>query len=363
MKHYPREDGFLAEMRIFELIQNVAPDNAFLPHAVKAHEPSRAILISPLARWSWADAELTAALTWKVLQAACAVLPILHGNGFVHGDISPSNILVCADGSVVINDFSCSLPIANELDHFIGTLDFASDAVGDLSRDRDESSPPYTYLPLDDHKSLFFAVLSRFWPSSSSASSCKPHLPWSNQQARAKLLQSKANHIANSDGLIFTTKLRDHVSPPIFEFLRRWFQLLFRAEAVQGGAAPDFCDGIVHHLKTFADAVGPDAIADDGARPQLFIARALLLSSSSLIISDSRRHFLLSFCPCHTPLSTSTRSLHVFCLDLYARSFRILCSPTLVRLRISSFFIVCSNRRHCCLDGASWKVLPLQSGL
>ncbi len=286
LKHYLREDGFVTELHIFELIETVAPGNAFLPHMLKVHEPSRAILISPLARWSLADAELTPALIWKVLQAACDVLPLMHGNGFVHGDISPYNILVGADGTVVINDFSCSLPIANQLEHLIGTLDFASDALSFLSRD--EASPPYTYLPLDDHKSLFFAVLSRYWPSPSSASSCKPHLPWSNQQIRANLLRSKADHIANSGGLLFTARLRRHVGPKIFDFLRRWFELLFRGEAVQGGAAPDFCDRIIHHLKTFTDAVGRDAIENDGACP--------VRSCFSVFIAFSRHLFLHWVC-------------------------------------------------------------------
>jgi hypothetical protein len=256
LKHFSMHQGFEIEQRMFELIARVAPKCEHLPHMVKVHVETRSMLILPLASRSWADAELSTALTWEVLQAACVVLPLIHSHGFVHGDISPYNILVGnANGKVFINDFSCSLPIGTVLRVFCGTLDFASDALGVLLLG--DSSRPYTYLPLDDHKSLFFSVLSRYWPSSSPASSCKPHLPWSNEPIKANLLQVKALCVLNHRHMLFTDELRTHVGDTMFAFLQRWFELLFRNDGTFST-----CSLIVDHLKSFVHVVGSVVASD-----------------------------------------------------------------------------------------------------
>lgn len=290
MKRFERRDGFLAELAIFDLIERVAPNCAFVPHAIKHDESHRVMLIRPFVRQSWADVDVTVPLTWRVLHAACTVLPFFHANGIVHGDISPYNILMDdADGTVVINDFSGSFAIGTVLDRVCGTIDYASDALGVLLQD--EAAVTYTYLPLDDHKALFLTVLSRYWLSPSSARSHKPHLPWSNEITIRAAALSKYQCLANAEELIFTVQQRVHMGEAVVAFMLRWFELLFRDESARVS-----CDRIVAHLQTFSEAVGAAAVADDGAcrLPLSFLNAAFVRSLASIIIL----HFLVinAFC-------------------------------------------------------------------
>lgn len=258
MKRFHKRAGFHAEMVIFEMIARKAADCDFLPHTVNVDEECGVILIRPMVRQCLADVAVSTALVWKVLQAVCTVLPFMHEHGFVHGDISPYNILMDdAHGTVVINDFSCSFPIGTVLHSFCGTPDYASDALGIFLPDDPSVQISYQYLARDDHKSFFLTMLSKYWPSSSSASSCKPHLPWSNFKLKSDMTVSKMKHIAYANRMIFTDKLRSHVGGVMFAFLLRWFQLVFLDEYKS--------DAIIAHLRSFADVVGSAAVVDDGA--------------------------------------------------------------------------------------------------
>ena len=283
MKQYSSESGYEAEQQIFRLIGKFAPDSIFLPHMVAVHKESLSTLVQPLFRQSWADVEVTSALTLKVLQAACFALSLMHTHGFVHGDISPYNILVDdANCQAVVNDYSCSLRKGTELTQYCGTIDYSSDSVDALLQNGAPST--YTYLPLDDHKALFFTVLSRFYRSSSSSlSSAKPRLPWSNEPVKATLLQKKARCIAKYESMIFK-QLRKHVKPSYFTFLCGWFKILFRRGANQGVADPA-CQSIIDYINTFRTVVGEDEVADNG------------MSIIVLYIYNFLAGCLVTFCP------------------------------------------------------------------
>jgi hypothetical protein len=262
LKHYSRARDFHADLDMLNTLERAAPNCPALPRAIKIDADRRMMLISPLLGRNWTDVDVSTPLTWKVLQAACTVLQLMHANGFVHGDISPQNITLDAaeEMVVIMNENTCSLSIGTELEGFWGSIDYASDAIGVLLQGH--LSVPYTYLPLDDHKSLFLTVLSRYLvlPPSAQCADRRYRMPWSIETVECQLASTKWHYLAHAERLIFTAKLRADVGDAMFAFLRRWFELAFRDES-----ALESCARIVAHLQTFPVAMGAAAAADDGA--------------------------------------------------------------------------------------------------
>ncbi len=71
------------------------------------------------------DREL--ALTW--LRTACKALKILHENGLVHGDVSPSNMIV-SGSDLVLTDYDCVTKIGAQADA-IGTALYCSPSISE----------------------------------------------------------------------------------------------------------------------------------------------------------------------------------------------------------------------------------------
>lgn len=77
----------------------------------------------PIDRWA-----ATASFP-EIVQAArqiVSVLDHLHGRGVVHGDLKPSNVLIDAEGEVVLLDLGISTFGAETVESFRGTLGFAA---------------------------------------------------------------------------------------------------------------------------------------------------------------------------------------------------------------------------------------------
>lgn len=63
----------------------------------------------------------------KVVSGICTALDILHGNGFVHRDIKPDNVIIGSDGRVVLIDFNTVRKAENIKDTVVmGTVGYAS---------------------------------------------------------------------------------------------------------------------------------------------------------------------------------------------------------------------------------------------
>jgi hypothetical protein len=137
-----------------------------------ATDAGGAIAIKPIAEYTLraidnpSELAFSHALVLEVVIAALDVIPALHAAGFVHGDMSPNNILLVRNRStstekwgVWINDFSCSFTIkqvSTPVPYF-GTEPYSA-----LSWLIPEIQKPY--LPIYDWESFAWTLLEFSYP-------------------------------------------------------------------------------------------------------------------------------------------------------------------------------------------------------
>jgi serine/threonine protein kinase len=98
----------------------------FTTKLLKSYESDEisSLVVAPFYDETLSTAAFSMPVFVRAVEALAIVLPYLHHSGIVHGDMSPSNILVnSADSSVRINDFGGSVAIGKPLRH--ETKDYA----------------------------------------------------------------------------------------------------------------------------------------------------------------------------------------------------------------------------------------------
>jgi hypothetical protein len=182
VKRYSNPIQYGRELKIYKLDGLTALQKRHFPELLSSHESSHTIAIRPLAQSSIYDNKFSIDLLKEVIRAGLHVLPLLHGRGLIHGDISSGNILVCdrdAAGQcrVVINDFSHTLKLGIEVTQYFGTRVYSSlrmDEVVLLNKG-------FQYGPIDDWQSLAI-VLLEFCLVRKSSSDMVVRLPWASLQ-------------------------------------------------------------------------------------------------------------------------------------------------------------------------------------
>jgi hypothetical protein len=125
---------------------------------------------------------LTTSIPWSpeqlsVLYATMKVtLQAVHQRGFVHRDVTPTNIIVCDDNPILIDwGLAATLEDAKQPDVFQGTLNFSS-----VSYDTGDSSKSCVYSPSDDLEALVYTI-------------CALHhdLPWTICTNRNSIIATK----------------------------------------------------------------------------------------------------------------------------------------------------------------------------
>lgn len=150
--------------RLEDCVAKVVPDEAAGRRALRAHERVRACLRPPLATVhavaeDWRANSFVALVQWipgrpledlrgalprlarslgeesaealalRWLRNACEALDVLHRNGFVHGDVSPRNLIV-ARGEIALTDYDCARAIGEAADP-PGTVEYCPPPVGE----------------------------------------------------------------------------------------------------------------------------------------------------------------------------------------------------------------------------------------
>ena len=150
--------------RLEDCVAKVIPEAAAGRRALRAHERVRACLRPPLATIQavaedWRANSFVALVQWipgrpleelggglarlarslgeesaealalRWLRNACEALDVLHRNGFVHGDVSPRNLIV-AEGEIALTDYDCARAIGEAADP-PGTVEYCPPPVGE----------------------------------------------------------------------------------------------------------------------------------------------------------------------------------------------------------------------------------------
>jgi serine/threonine protein kinase len=178
----------------------------------------------------------TEALFRKVVEAALEVIPVLHKAGFVHGDISPSNILFeCLDDEqerdswkVYINDFSCSYLIDECPTQYFGTPLYSALSISTAK------GAAISYTPICDWESLAWTLLDFALPLADTFTVREK----SRISAALCGVISIADLSISEFRLPLLSKLRLHTGDQIFLFLCELFRYVTAPEADLHGVAP-----------------------------------------------------------------------------------------------------------------------------
>jgi hypothetical protein len=234
VKRYSNPTQYRHELNIYKLDGLTALQKRHFPELLSSHESSLTIAIRPLAQSSIFENRFSMGLMKEVIRAGLHVLPLLHGRGLIHGDISSGNILVCdcnADGQyrVVINDFSHTLKLGLHVSEYFGTRVYSSLRMDEVVLFGNK----FEYGPIDDWQS-FALVLLEFCLVRKSSSELVVRLPWASSHLLAPdaFIQKRA-HFTDSAML---DKLLSASSSCLdrsgLEFMKELIATLFQASVL-----------------------------------------------------------------------------------------------------------------------------------
>jgi serine/threonine protein kinase len=175
VKRYLSKNQFQRELELYQLPSKHADsDWSHFPRLLGFDDDSLTISIRPLAESTLHECSFSPELFRAVIIAGLKVLPRLHECGYIHGDISPHNILVSQKSNsefyVTINDFSCQHKVGYLCTQFFGTPGYTSRAMCRVSIQQFEYKGPHDWQ-------MFVFTLLGF---------CHPNrkLPWFQNEDR-----------------------------------------------------------------------------------------------------------------------------------------------------------------------------------
>jgi hypothetical protein len=171
VKRYKTRLQMDSELLCYQLAESGLTDDqlSHFPELIGADEVNLLIGVRPLAQWTLSDCLFSVELFLEVISAGLQILPMMHARQWVHGDISPNNLLVCRESlsgecRVVVNDFSHACTLGTLVDTFFGTKMYSSIQMDILLKSKSSS---FCFGPIHDWQSFAIVLLEFCIPRAS----------------------------------------------------------------------------------------------------------------------------------------------------------------------------------------------------
>ena len=157
-----------------------------------------------------------------VVKSVLSAFQFLHDNNILHGDVSPSNILLYNENTTckcVLNDYGLSRKIepSTVFDAFFGTLPYCSHRWYTCIA---EKSPIKAHFMLD-YENLFYVLL--WFAAISGVRMTKQRFPWDGHSVQLNALQVKLSYFNTRQTMTDVIKSRTHTQ--CIEFLTSFYNL------------------------------------------------------------------------------------------------------------------------------------------
>lgn len=186
-----------------------------VPTLLEKFDTVNCLLIEPAAESTLFDLPFSPVHFTRALEACHIVLQRIHAEKYVHGDVTPRNVLVKGD-QFYLNDYSESAEVGKRVEFFVGTLEFAapqwsaSVSGGEVQR-----------TILLDYIGLFFTLL--YYAQAHTAARHRS-LPWTGK-SELEMWMMKASLLHNYNDVL--GPLLDTMPHCISAFLHNFAQYVF----------------------------------------------------------------------------------------------------------------------------------------
>ena len=145
-----------------------------------------------------------------VVKSVLSAFQFLHHNNILHGDVSPSNILLYDENTTckcILNDYGLSRKIgpSTVFDAFFGTLPYCSHRWYTCIAEKSSIKADYML----DYENLFY-VLLWFAAISDRMTACKRRFPWDVHRTQLNALQAKLSYFNTQQTMRDVIKSHTH---------------------------------------------------------------------------------------------------------------------------------------------------------